>query len=163
MTWISFLWFLFPLATLLWIGLFIFIIITIMKDKHLSLLNLYLLVISIVWIIWVAVGYWVLVYTQIETQLITDQEYLAQNYYGAYDYCETDTKPVTETGSTTTKSQEEIDKCKKDREESDITRRHLNNKEAMIWWWVWGSIFLILFATHFPLFLRKNKEVKENE
>lgn len=130
-----------------------------MKEK-ITMLNLYFLLISVIWIVGLCIWYGVLIYTYLESIFITDQEYLIQNW--TYISCENTTKAM-ETWTGAEDAQQKIDQCKQQKEENStvIPRRHLNTKESMIGWWVWGSIFLILFLTHFPIFLKRNKDSKE--
>ena len=125
--------------------------------KWFSLKRLYFTLISIAWIIWMLIGYGNLIYSRLNGVIITDQEYLvAWNYSYKLQECTNPTyKPD---WKAYTKTEEEMKKCKEEAESSILQSRWYERKTSVINWIVRWTLFLILFVTHFPIMMRKEKD-----
>jgi hypothetical protein len=135
--------------------------------KDSNMLKLYFVIVSFAGIIWTVVWCWNLWYAAINKWLITDEEYIVWSY-DSYELsnCENynnswwpATKPID--WSYQKRTPEEIETCKIKARESILNKRGFNYKETIIWGTVWWTIFLILFLTHFPVFLRKYRDKNE--
>ncbi|MDD2487078.1 MAG: hypothetical protein PHS92_01815 [Candidatus Gracilibacteria bacterium] len=137
--------------------------------KEFNLLKIYLVIIAIVGLIGGVIGYGNLAYQTIKYRLITPEEYLIgsydnyqitqcedPNYSGPY------AKAIPSQTSTGTiaKTPEEIQKCKDLATKNVLAKRDFDYKDNVISSAIWGTIFLLLFITHFPVFLRRYKEDK---
>ena len=136
--------------------------------KEFNLLKIYLVIISIVGLIWTVIGYGNLAYQSIKYKLITADEYLIWSYENYQvtqcsdpNYYPSGIKSVPTTSTwTTPRTPEEIEKCKNEAKTNILARRDFEYKDRMISSSIWWTIFLILFITHFPVFLRRYKEDK---
>ncbi|MCF7834424.1 hypothetical protein K9M48_00010 [Candidatus Gracilibacteria bacterium] len=106
-------------------------------------------------IVGLVVAYGIALQTFLSQKIITDQEYI-QGSYMNYEItrCE-EPKYVGEISQE--KTPQEIEQCKEKATENVILQRNYNNKESTISGLLRGTLFLILFAIHFPFFLRKEK------
>ncbi len=123
-------------------------------QKSFSLKKLYFTLISIAWIIWIMFGYGSLIYNLVNSAIITDQEYIAWSY--GYEIKECDNlyaKPELQAPKTPL----EIQKCKDDATQTILQRRSYDKKTSIVNWIVRGTLFLILFVTHFPFMLKKEE------
>lgn len=125
-------------------------------QKSFSLKKLYFTLISIAWIIWIMFGYGTLIYSLVNNIIITDQEYIAWSY--SYEIKECD-NPYTKPEWQAPKTPVEIQKCKDDATQTILQRRVYDRKTSIINWIVRWTLFLILFVTHFPIMMRKEKEI----
>lgn len=125
-----------------------------MKSKF-SFLKLYFLLISLVWIVWLVVAYWIALQTFLSQKIITDQEYIQWSYLN-YEItrCE---EPKYIWDIATPRTAEEIESCKQKATENIILQRNFDNKKDIISWILRWTLFLIIFVIHFPIFLRKEK------
>lgn len=123
--------------------------------KSFSLKRLYFTLISIAGIIWILFGYGNLIYSVINSAIISDEEYIAWSYSYEVKECE---NPYTKPEWTAPKTPVEIQKCKDDAKTTILQRRVYDKKISVINWIVWWTLFLILFITHFPIMMRKEKE-----
>lgn len=136
--------------------------------KEFNLLKLYLVIIAIVWIIWVVIWYGNLWYNYIKYKMITPEEYIVGSYNN-YEIKQCDDSNINypkETSSTDwtqlkKKSSEEIKTCQDQAKKDLLAKRDYDYKDNLISWIIWWTIFLILFLTHFPIFLRKYSEDKK--
>lgn len=135
--------------------------------KEFNLLKLYLVVISVVWLIWSVTWYGNFWYQMIKHTLITPEEYVI----GSYDnyqvtQCRTEntttiknpTTPTTTGELAKPKTEAEILKCEETAKKNILARREFDYKDNLISWIVWWSLFLILFLTHFPVFYSKYRK-----
>ncbi len=135
-----------------------------MKNKWFNLLDLYFLIVSIIWLVWWLIGWGTALYSYIDHKIISDDEYLARNYY-QMDACETDSKYVASETQPQQKDQKQIDTCKEQAKKKLLADRSYQLKQDLIWGIVWGSIFFIVFLIHFPFFVVRNikKDVAKDE
>ena len=132
-----------------------------MHMKEFTLLKIYLVIISVVWLIWAVIGYGNFWYQIIKHAIITPEEYVQWSYDNyLITQCKDPTVvPVKDTTATTTvtkeKTPEEIKKCQDEAKANMLARREFDYKDSLISWIVWWSVFLILFVTHFPVFYRR--------
>ncbi|MFZ2151417.1 MAG: hypothetical protein WAZ12_00990 [Candidatus Absconditicoccaceae bacterium] len=125
-------------------------------QKSFSLKKLYFTLISIAGIIGIMFGYGTLIYSLVNNAIITDQEYIAGSY--SYEIKECD-NPYTKPEGQAPKTPVEIQKCKDDATQTILQRRVYDRKTSIINGIVRGTLFLILFVTHFPIMMRKEKEI----
>ena len=127
-----------------------------MEQKN-SFLRFYLLVISIIATLGMVISFGFLVYNVLDHSLISDEEYVRNNwrymncsntYY--YDKIDAPVQPTTE----------EITVCREDVREEIIVERSYSYKNNLIASMTWLFVFVVLFATHFPFFIRYNREKK---
>ena len=114
--------------------------------------NIYLLLISALSIIIIAICFATISTSVGKFIIISDNEYVIHSYSYSNQNCESK--------STNTKSiinaKEEIDKCKNEQINQTIQKRHYKFKDDLIGNVAWLFSFIILFGIHYPLF-RKNK------
>lgn len=133
-----------------------------MRNKWFSLLDLYFLVISIIWLVWWLIWWGVALYAYIDSLLITNEEYLSRNYY-QIEACETDDKYIAPETQAKPKTDEEIKQCKDKAQNKIISERKYQFKQDVIWWVVWGGIFLLMFLIHFPFFVIRTHKKEDNQ
>ena len=131
-----------------------------------AFLRLYLLIISIVAIGGGTIALGFFVYPTLIKMLISDEEYsrnnrqytqCSDNYYTRPMYVD---KMTTEEEIVITKSEEEIADCQTKALVKISQDRNYQYKETVIISLTRFFIFAILFATHFPFFLKTNREEK---
>lgn len=125
-------------------------------------LKLYLTIISAVSLMWVVIWYWVGIYSQLNHIFITNEEYIVWSYNN-YEItnCDNNLNYPTKTDEkieNTKKSDEEIAKCKEKAKNDIISKRSFWYKQDVLGWLTWWTIFLIVFLSHFPYFLKQNKK-----
>lgn len=136
---------------------FLFSYISFMKN----LTKLYFILVSLVGVIWLAIGYGVAGYSFFMSKYITNDEYMVKNYYeidtcNQPDYSKTswpDAKPVEKTDV-------EKQKCKDEATTRVLLRRSIDTKESVIGWLIRWSIALVLFLFHYPVMIKKWQEEK---
>ena len=136
-----------------------------LPQKNFSFLKLYLMLVSVAWVIWTTVCLGIILYQTLSIKLITNEEYVQTQYYeldscnyAPYNYSKE--VALVEDWSTVQKdtwTQEDIDKCKNDKTENVILRRYAEYKQWLIWAISWWFVFFVLFLTHFPFFIKKDK------
>ncbi len=138
---------------------FTFIIWLFMKNK-LSLLKLYLTVISLVGVIGMAIGYGVAIYAGIQSAVISDDEYLTgRGVRYQLDVCEQPKYSMAREGEEPAMpTQEEVAACEEKARTNAIAERSYETKQNVIGGLVWGSIALILFAIHYPLLIKTRED-----
>lgn len=147
---------------------FIFLTIFIMKVESSKLYSIYLAVVSFVSIVAVAITLWVVLTSVGKYLIISDEEYLQYRESYKLEACKNPTYATTEAlkvdgtmpAVATPKSptDEEIQKCEaKVRSEVHFSRAY-DLKEMFITAFAWFVVFLILFAFHYPKFLKVRKE-----
>jgi len=104
------------------------------------------------------IGYGTLIYTLVNSAIITNEEYLvAWNYSYQLKECENPTiKPDWKSYDRTI---EEKQKCKDEAKVSILQSRNYEKKTSMVNWIVRWTLFLVLFITHFPVMMRKEPEI----
>lgn len=139
------------------------------QAKWFSFMKLYLMLVSVWAIIGTAVCLWILLYQTLSMKIITDEEYIQMQWYYEIDACmnppynynywkETMMATAAVTWDTTTRSDADIEKCKTDKRTNLIIRRSANFKDTLLWAVAWGSVFLLLFLTHFPFFIKRDRK-----
>lgn len=155
----------------LWIILvilaFIFLIIFIMKVESSKLYSIYLAVVSFVSIVAVAITLWVVLTSVWKYFIISDEEYLQFRESYKLEACKNpiypavDEKGMTQPSTTVTPkspTEEEIKTCEiKVRADVHFSRAY-DLKEMFITSFAWFIVFLMLFAFHYPKFLKVKKE-----
>ena len=131
--------------------------------KEFSLLKIYLVIISIVWLVGAVIWYGNFTYQIIKYRLITPEEYVLGSYDNySITQCENPmivpSKEQPSTTITQNRTPEEITKCKEEAKKNMLARRSFEYKDNLISWIIWGTVFLILFVTHFPVFYRKYRQ-----
>ena len=139
-----------------------------MKMESAKLYHLYLAVISFVSIVAVAITLWIVFTSVGKYYIISDEEYLQNRQSWKLENCKSPiywekwaTSPVTVDGSETsarTPSEEEIIKCEeKVRKEVSFSRTY-NLKDMFITSSAWFLVFLALFISHYPKFLKTRND-----
>ncbi len=133
--------------------------------KWFSMFRLYLALASLIGLVGTVIGYGNIGYTWIERAIISDDEYVTGSRSYEIRSCEdpvvtADTKTPTQTIQKV-RTEEEITKCKADARTRILTERAYQTKTSMIGGGVWGTLFLIVFLTHFPIFLRSHRKDEE--
>jgi len=122
--------------------------------KSISLKKLYFTIISIAGIVWIIFGYGNLIYTLVNHSFVSDDEYIAWSY--SYEIRECD-NPYIKPEWQNIQTPEEIQKCKDEAKNTILQRRSYDKKISLINWTVRWTLFLILFITHFPIMMKKEK------
>lgn len=143
-----------------------------LMEKKNTFLKFYLLVISIVATLGIVGSFGWLAYSSLNHLLISDEEYVQGRYYWNYDNCSTEISTYPErvdtngnsytdyntTPTITKPTEEEIALCEEKALADATKERNYEFKQALITEITWLLVFVILFVTHFPFFLRQNKE-----
>ncbi len=118
--------------------------------KSFNFLKLYLLLATIVWLFGTIIAYGIAVYSGLEYVILTDEEYISSsNNKREIDNC---THPYWRGDTSVEKSAEEKEACITEVTERLIKARTTTFKINILRWWLRGTIFLILFLTHYPKF-----------
>ncbi len=118
-------------------------------------MKLYLLVATVVGLFGTIIAYGIGLYSGLEYVVLTDEEYvMTSNNRREIDNC---SQPVRKGESSVERTDEEKEACIVESTERLTKSRKTDFKMSLLQWWVWGTIFLILFATHYPRF-RKEQE-----
>jgi len=135
-------------------GTFYFVLYTSMS-KWFNFLKLYLLVATIAWLFGTIIAYGIATYSGLEYVVLTDDEYvMTNNNRREIDNC---SQPIYKPDTTVERTAEEKELCIAENTERLIKARKTDFKMTVLRWWVWGTIFLVLFLTHYPRF-RKEQE-----
>lgn len=141
-----------------------------MAQHEFSLLKIYLMVVSVIGILGATIGYGIIGSEIIDRLVITDNEYIQFEHQWELDQCKepkASTAPVATTtpaaGQTTTttttntipRTEAEIKQCQDDKHAELLAKRSFDSKKSAISGGVWGTLFLLLFITHFPAFIRR--------
>lgn len=134
--------------------------------KEFSLIKIYLLIISIVWLIWAITWYGNFGYQLIIHNIVTPEEYVQWSYDNyQFTQCKDPTVIANkETGvistnpTTKEKTPAEIKTCQEEAKSNMLARRNLDYKNSIVGWIVWWTLFLLLFISHFPVFYKKYKQ-----
>jgi hypothetical protein len=125
------------------------------KTHTRSPLKIYLLIMSLVGVIWTLIAFGILTFSIGKQVIITDAEYIAGDRYYEIENCKYnnyDEKERTEATPT------EITKCEEDKKVMLIQSRKVRFKEDTIGWSIWGILFLALLLIHYPRFMRFTKK-----
>lgn len=124
-------------------------------NKWFNFLKLYLLVATIVGLFGTIIAYGIAAYSGLEYVILTDEEYVvSSNNRREIDNC---SQPIYKADTTVERTTEEKELCITQATESLTKARTTNFKLDLLKWGVWGTIFFILFLTHYPRF-RKEQE-----
>lgn len=134
--------------------------------KEFSLIKIYLLIISVVWLIWAVTGYGNFGYQIIIHNIVTPEEYVQWSYDNyQFTQCKDptvipskDSNVVVTNPTTKEKTPEEIKACQEEAKSNMLARRNLDYKNSIVGWIVWWTLFLLLFISHFPVFYKKYKQ-----
>lgn len=124
----------------------------------------YFTVVSIASVLGMVIAFGIALYNLAMGIIITDDEYIQWRNYREVEQCsdpyympkgraivEQDLAEA-EAGwpEVITKTPEEIAECEAAARKRAITQRNFQKKEAVTWWLIWGTLFAILFFTHYP-------------
>lgn len=124
-------------------------------SKWFNFLKLYLLVATIVGLFGTIIAYGIGLYSGLEYVILTDEEYvMTANNRREIDNC---SQPIYKLDTTVERTTEAQEICVAEATERLTKSRTIDFKMSILQWWVWGTIFLILFLTHYPRF-RKEQE-----
>ncbi len=122
--------------------------------------RVYLLVASLVGLIWGLISIGIALSATAERLVITDQEYVnGQNYYElqqckeGYYYGKTDPKDANRKPSA-----EQKKTCEAEKTAQLLLQRQVNFKQAVLGGGIRAIVFIVLFATHYPRFRKQDKE-----
>jgi hypothetical protein len=128
--------------------------------EHKNFLKLYLLIISLVATLGSVISLGFLVYETLEYQLISDEEYAKQRR--SYTQCSSDpyyNDPQDSSAAIQTPhSAESIEACEAKAIVMSGEERTYTYKGDLIASLTWLCIFLLLFGTHFPFFIKYHRE-----
>jgi hypothetical protein len=116
-----------------------------------SLIKLYFVIVSLVWVIWLTVWYGTALYQYITSYVVTNEEYVAGNYRELQNCTQPIVKP---NGEQNQKTPEELNTCKTEMTSNLLAKRNKENKETIIGWFTRWTLFLILFLIHFTMMLQ---------
>ena len=123
--------------------------------KDFSLIKLYFLIATIVWLFGTIIAYGIGVYSGLEYLIITDDEYITSTHNRwEIENC---SQPVWKADSEVSvdRTVEEKSTCIAEATERLIKSRRIDFKMTLLQWGVWGTIFLILFLFHYPKFKKE--------
>lgn len=112
-------------------------------------LKIYVTIATIVGLIGALIAIGNLLSSQMELWMISDDEYIASNYYYEIDQCSS-INYGPNGKETTPKSDEEIQACKTAARERILNQRSFQAKQSIINGIVRGLLFILLFVIHFP-------------
>ena len=127
-----------------------------MEQKN-GFLRFYLLVISIVATLGMVISFWFLAYWILDHSLISDEEYIQNNW--RYTSCANE-RYYDKIDEFTQPTENEIATCKEKAKDEIIVERAYSYKNTLISSLTWFFVFVLLFSTHFPFFIKYNREKK---
>ena len=141
------------------------ILFMVLEKKGVSLLNVYLTLVSFVALIGLVVGFGTAIQQLVMGVIVTDEEYARYNRSYELDQCSaSDYKP----GARPTDAQVEVKKtdaqvadCKAKKIVEIAAARRFDIKQTSSIGLTWGVLFLIVFLAHYPRFVRQYKASKE--
>lgn len=116
-----------------------------------KLFHLYLALISLGAFITLFVSGGIMINETFENILITDAEYLQNDY-------RVNSRACNEDNTKFAKKKQSIEDCQKDQEKKAIAKKELDYKKVLINGGTWFIIALIIFLIHYPAFRRTKKE-----
>lgn len=131
------------------------------SGKWFSFVKLYFTVIAIVSLVGTVVGYGIALYQWLLLTIISDEEYLIGSSR-SYELrnCEDPyytTKPLAPGETPTEKTEEEIATCQQEAKTRILNSRAYEAKQDIIGGIVRGTLFMILFVTHYPHMIRRER------
>jgi hypothetical protein len=124
-----------------------------------KLYSFYLAIVSFVALVAIAINLWIVLTSIGQYFLITDDEYLQNREYYKIEQCETGSniveRWVVAKEEFVKRTAEEIEACKETVKESVSASRSYSMKEMFISSWAWMIVFIIIFAFHYPKFMRE--------
>jgi len=124
-------------------------------SKWFNFLKMYLLLATVAGLFGTIIAYGIGVYSGLEYVILTNDEYVAStSNRREIDQC---SQPIYKPDTTVERTAEEKELCIAENTERLIKGRRTNFKMTVLRWGVRGTIFLILFLTHYPRF-RKEQE-----
>lgn len=130
------------------------------KPRSRSPLRLYLLLITLAWVIGSLVSVGMLIYSVAKKIVITDQEYIISERYYEIDVCGQNTMKPTPINPNNYEAPTEAEKakCKADKTAQLIQARQATFKLDVLSWAIRSILFVTLLLTHYPRFVRSRKE-----
>lgn len=120
-----------------------------------TLLKLYRTLVSLAGIIGITIGFGIFLYTLVNQFVITNDEYLvSMNVSWRFDQCKQST--YNSDNKEIKKTEQEIKDCEIKERNSALIQRSIESKEALIWSLIRGTVFLILFLTHYPALVKNS-------
>lgn len=131
------------------------------KSHLRSPLKIYFLLMTLVGVIWTLVSFGILIFAVGKQVIITNDEYIAGERYYEIDSCNTTmiakpTKTNPENYSAPTETEKET--CKADKKIRLIQSRKVTFKTDLLGGIIWGALFFLLLAVHYPRFMKLNKK-----
>lgn len=124
-------------------------------QKEYAIFRIYLGLVSIIGLIGTIVSVGTFGYTFLNTVVISNIEYVQNSPEGyAYRAC-SDPASYPADPKTPAKTPAQITDCQNTQSAQILLSRKYNTKTTLIDTSVWGLIFLIVFLTHYPFFLRR--------
>lgn len=113
-------------------------------------------------IIGTVVGYGMGLYQWLMLAIISDEEYLLGSY-GNYEIQQCDDPyykavPTPEGETPPAKTPAEVADCKQEATARVLSMRAYDAKQDIIGGLVWGTLFLVVFVTHYPHMIRREKD-----
>lgn len=129
--------------------------------KEWGILKLYLIIASLVWLIWGLISLGIALTSLWKRVIITNEEYVRWRWRWHYElqqckeqYFYGKTAPKDENRRP---SEEQIKECEKTQTENIVFTRRIDVKETVLGWGIRAILFAILFFTHYPKFKKENK------
>ena len=125
-----------------------------MKQEF-SLIKLYFLIATVVWLFGTIIAYGIGVYSGLEYTVITNDEYVTSTHNRReIDNC---SQPIWKADReiSVERTDEEKAVCTAEATERLVQSRRIDFKMSLLQWGVWGTIFLILFLFHYPRFRKE--------
>jgi len=127
-----------------------------------KLYSFYLAIVSFISIIAITITLWIMLTSFWKYFLISDDEYIWNRQSWKIEDCSRNNFNTINIDSKienkiNKKTPEEIKKCEDKAKKSIISARSYNLKEMFIWSFAWFFVFLLLFAFHYPKFLKLKK------
>ncbi|MDR0650183.1 MAG: hypothetical protein LBG59_01945 [Candidatus Peribacteria bacterium] len=151
------------IGILLFVGLFIFLVISM---QHKNFLNLYLLLMSLSAILGLTISFGFLVGNIFEYQLISTEIYAQQQR--TYRQCREKTQPAEPEGlngmivvvGNAPETEEAVEICEKEALLEVTERRIHTYQDHLIAQCTWLFVFTLLFVIHFPFFIKQQKKAE---
>ncbi len=129
------------------------------SKKSWTVYKVYLLIASLVGLIWTLISLGIALTSLGQKLIITDMEYLMGErsyelqqckepyYYGKTTVNDENRRP----------SEEQIKTCEQEKKEQVVLWRNAITKGSVFGWIIWAILLWILFITHYPRFKRENR------
>ncbi len=133
-------------------------ILMLLEKKGVSLFNVYLALVSFAALIGLVVGFGVAIHSTVTRFITTDDEFLMRSGRWEIQQCEaSEWKPGAKPADAQVevkKTEEQVKKCREEKSRDVLATRNVDFKETAVAGATWGLLFLVVFAFHFPKFLR---------